>query len=119
METAPDRTPAVKEFWNKFSEGYEESQEAASLQAGTILYNFCLPRKSPDSLDSKSPKKILEVGIGPGRGTRLYINSFLKPGSVYFTADIAPKMIDIAVKRFEESDLAYSPRISYERLEDD
>ena len=117
MDSKEDRTPAIKAFWNKFSESYEGTQERPSMQAATVLYNFCLPRKAPGSFKSRSPTKILEVGVGPGKASRMYISAFLEPGSLYFNADIAQGMIELYTKRFEESDLAFSPRIKLDNLE--
>ena len=71
-----DRTEEITKFWNSFAKSYEEFQEAGSMQASIVLYNFCLPRtftqltSTEYKIETRSPTKIIEVGVGPGKAAR-------------------------------------------------
>ena len=84
MENKEDRTQDIIDFWNSFAANYEASQEVGSMQSAIILYNFCKPRTDKDSISTKEPCKILEVGVGPGRASRMFISSIMEKGAVYF-----------------------------------
>ena len=99
----------LRETWDKFAESYSNNVEYSTLQGSTVLYT---------QTRSKYGKKIIEAGIGPGIGTRLFALVYMQPGAVYYCSDISPEMINIVAKNFNTSDLGKWDNISMTVLEE-
>jgi len=99
----------IREKYNKWSGVYEQTVENITLQSS--FNNYSLTR-------AKYASKILEVGVGCGQASRMFISQLLKNDSVYFVSDISESMTKIYAERFNDSDISINPKIKLESLLD-
>jgi ubiquinone/menaquinone biosynthesis C-methylase UbiE len=99
----------IKESWSSFQGLYEKTIEYATLQSSTILYNMTKAHEG---------ERIVEVGVGCGKSTRMFIAELMKRPSVLFASDIAPGMVEAFQQRFSETDSAFNPKVNHKMLEE-
>lgn len=108
---AVDQEQAEKkrEYWNQFSDLYEQAAELITLQSSTILYSIT---------QSTKKERICEVGTGCGLAVRMFVSQLMKDGAFIFTSDLSENMNQIFQDRFSNSDFALNGRAKLGIIED-
>lgn len=62
-------------------------------------------------------KKILEAGSGSGRPSRMFVNTYMQPGAVYYCSDFSPKFLEFFADGFKNAEFSDSIRIKFKVID--
>ncbi|CAI2376163.1 unnamed protein product [Moneuplotes crassus] len=109
LEVDHERMAFLRQKFNDWAYGYEDTVEKVSIQSSFNLYSAARAHKA---------SKILEVGAGCGLAARIFISYLMKKHCSFFVSDISEKMNEIFVQRFLETDTASDPEVKLVTLEE-
>ena len=96
METKPvidnEASEHIRHGWNDFRESYENFVENTTIQSSIMLYSLTNARKAD---------KIIEVGVGWGLSSRMFVFQIMKSDAAYFASDISDEMVETFGKRLK------------------
>ena len=97
-----------KKYWNTYSTTFIKSVEFNLLQSAVALYTHTR---------SWEGTKILEAGAGSGRPSRMFVNTYMQPGAVYYCSDFSPKFLEFFAEGFKNAEFIDSIRIKFKVID--
>ncbi|CAI2375705.1 unnamed protein product [Moneuplotes crassus] len=86
QEVNQEASKLIEKEWDNMAAIFKKTAEVGTCQGSMILYHHTLADKS---------NKILEVGVGTGRSSQMFSQSFMKQGALYVNTDISDNMIEV------------------------
>ena len=104
MQTNPkDQEKVDKEtgaWQDPFIAQCQDLYDPASITQSTFLYSLSMAPKS---------QRVLEIGLGPGTGARIFINGLMKRGSSFWGVELREKVINYNIGQLKSTDFSFNP----------
>ena len=88
----PFCTSEIKQFWDDFSDKYQQNIESHTIPINFELYSLTQAHRA---------ESIIETGVGAGAAAHMFSTGLMSPSSSFVSTDISEAMIDKFLHKFK------------------